>query len=629
MKGNTDNRENKLKRSLAISHNLDALLEHEERTRAPLSFMVSDTTASALSPQSVSPSEEHLVGLPPPPRHPRVKLPRRTCAVKDLILPEDTELQVPSTPVNPKPRSTFDQPRSSSISNPYINPAPTLAELHDMPSNLLVTTEPSMNAPDHNQFSELSSHRSDSRDRSPIIFTSPWSTVGEYSSQQSRQSTPRAPPLDRCNVDGNSEGRQRPSSVTDSDSISWRPLNFNAKRPSTSSSYTSTHKPANTTAKNESRISISSTVYPPSDNHSYLRSLYNDPVLPDRKSYPPSQSESNLDSALTDCPQLSPIQFCRTGSWPSISSVPLSDSSSKQDPISLRPIFYSTSMMPGTSRQLPLIPTASGASLPSTTNFLDSGERADLIRKTRKLARVFGKTPKTDTIPGQEPSLSMMSRYSSVLNDLDWPILRRRSSTPQSKLGFDGVSRHSVSLNPDDVSLMTASSQWSLPSFEQADHHAHVLISPVNDTVDSDIASVLPETDKITKPPAQSQSKTMFEEQVDEERRRKREKLAKLHRFLGSRVPINLVLGIEDDVEASLPPPHLSSTSPLDRGEGPQTTWLKRRRSSSVTLPSPHWSNDLERVKEELNEKEKYINVRRAVKMEKVFKYFNEFYPYS
>jgi hypothetical protein len=55
-------------------------------------------------------------------------------------------------------------------------------------------------------------------------------------------------------------------------------------------------------------------------------------------------------------------------------------------------------------RPLPPIPippilTANRAPLSPTTNFLDSGERADLIRKTRKLARVFGKTPGVDDLP--------------------------------------------------------------------------------------------------------------------------------------------------------------------------------------------------------------------------------------
>ena len=106
---------------------------------------------------------------------------------------------------------------------------------------------------------------------------------------------------------------------------------------------------------------------------------------------------------------------------------------------------------------------------------------------------------------------------------------------------------------------------------------------------------------------------TMFEEQADEDRRRKRERLSKLHRFLGSRVPINLVLGTDDDVEG---PP-----SPLHKSESSPTTWLKRKSSLAI-LSSSHRSNDLERVKEDLNEKEKHINVRRAIKMEKAFQSF-------
>jgi hypothetical protein len=496
-----------------------------------------------------------------------------------------------------------------------------------------------MNAPsqsrpyDHDQLSELSSHPSDSPDRSqsPIIFISPWSAVGEYSSQQLRSSAPCAPklsPYDTFDVDGKPEDQ---GSVTDSDST-WRPLSSHAERPSGSNTC-STHEPANTAAENEPRISISSTVYSPSDNHSYPYFLYNDPAISDGKSL--SQSEFNLYSTPT-CPQLSPIQFSRSGSWPSISSSPLSCPPSKQSlPITLRPVVYSTSIKPG-SRQLPPIPTTGDASLPPTTNFLDTGERAELVRKTRKLARVFGKPPGADVMPAQEPSLSMMSRYSSVLNDLDWPILRRR----QSKLELDEVRRHSVPISPVDMSLMTPGSQWSLsPSIEQAGHHAQVPIRSVNvnDTFDGgDTASVMLEADKITKPlpslPAQSQFGIMSEEEpADEDRRRKREKLSKLHRFLGSRIPINLVLSVDDDdIEASLPPPFLSPTSPSHRSESPQATWLKRRRSSSAILSSSHSSNDLERVKEELDEKEKHINVRRAVKMEKVFQStFNGFYPYS
>ena len=197
-----------------------------------------------------------------------------------------------------------------------------------------------------------------------------------------------------------------------------------------------------------------------------------------------------------------------------------------------------------------------------------------------------------------------MSRYSS---DSDW------SRSPVSR--FDEVRRRSSApVSPDDISFI--SSQRSQSSNDQAGHH-------VLDTFDGGVtASEILEADSITRPllgfPTQSELVSIFsEDEQAEERRRKREKLAKLHRFLGSRVPINLVLGT--DIEPTLPSPYVNPISPLYRSGDIQTTWLKRRKSISAIPSSPHWANDLERVKEELNEQEKLINVRRAVKMEKVY----------
>lgn len=599
-----------IKHALAISPNLDELLEHEDKTRAKAGLMSAVPVFEMISSRSVSPSdgcEEILVGLPPPPRHPRVKLPRPTTyAIKtSLILSERTELQARETSAKPAPTSRFVQSPlsgSSSISNPFINPAPTLAELHDIPSKLPVTRQPF-----NGQSSELSSHRSDSRDRtqSPNVFTSPWSAVDVNAPIQS-----------------SGDRRRQQNFVADSHSKPWRPLNSSnsqAKRPSTSPGYTtythisSTREPVNT-SKAESCISISTTVYPPSDKESYS---FHDPVHSSSgKSH--SQFQREVNSTSMDCPQISPIQFSRrlSDTWASFTSDP-----SRYSPLSpdlpTTPISYTTSTKP---RPLPPIPTASEeAPLPPTTNFLDSGERADLVRTTRKLARVFGKTPGADVILVQDPSLSL-SRYSS---GSDWS---QRPSALQAELELDEAGRHSAPLSPDDVSSVTSSSQGSLlsPSKDQAGHHAQAQIMSVNDTFDGgDTASVMLEADKITKPfpyiPSQSQLGTMLDEEQADERRRKREKLAKLHRFLGSRVPINLILGTEDNVEASLPSPFFSPISPLNRNDDRQTTWLKRRKSSSAILSSPHWSNDLERVKEELNDQEKLINVRRAVKMEKVY----------
>jgi hypothetical protein len=96
----------------------------------------------------------------------------------------------------------------------------------------------------------------------------------------------------------------------------------------------------------------------------------------------------------------------------------------------------------------------------------------------------------------------------------------------------------------------------------------------------------------------------------EETRRRRREKIAKLHRFLGSRVPTSLVLGLSDADDIL---PALDHTAGITRTGQPG-----RRRSSSAAEFKTNWFDPGDRVKEELDEREKAINVRRAVKMEKV-----------
>ena len=530
---------------------------------------------------------------------------------------------------------------------------PTLAELLvDIPAKERAASEPFINSIsqsrpyDPEQFLGLASGPSHSRDGSaaPVVFTSPWSPVddfgGEYSGQQSRPCVPHASlgPYSSCNVDApirdtGDHQRQSLESSADSDrNKSWRqPIYSRLKRPPASPNPFSSHEPVMvTTTENGPR-----TVYSPSPTRSHSHSLYNDPAFSLTESkqsldlqmeiYSVSQAEFNLDTTSMDCPQLSPIQFSNLSLSPASLKPPL--------PTTPKPIFYHNPIKPAILRQtLPSRTERSktgGAALPPTTNFLAAGERADLIRKTRKLARVFGQTPRADAVSAQETSLSALSRYSSMLNDLDWPILRRKRSTSQFESDpslLSGARRHSLPLCPDNMTNVKRTSQGYLFSSNgQPGHHAQTQIRSANragDTLDGDTTFVTPEADKITmshlSSSPQSHSEKMFdEEQADEERRRRRERLAKLHRFLGSRVPANLVLGT-DDVEASLPPLLPSSTSTSDGSKDPQKTWLKRRRSSSAVLPPLRWPNDLERVKEELDEKERLINVRRAVKMEKV-----------
>jgi hypothetical protein len=98
----------------------------------------------------------------------------------------------------------------------------------------------------------------------------------------------------------------------------------------------------------------------------------------------------------------------------------------------------------------------------------------------------------------------------------------------------------------------------------------------------------------------------------DGDRRRRREKIAKLHRFLGSRVPTSLVLGLSDADDA------LPARDPTVGDV--HTHCHGRRRSSSAAEFKSNWLGPGDRVKEELDEREKAINVRRAVKMEKVIR---------
>jgi hypothetical protein len=108
----------------------------------------------------------------------------------------------------------------------------------------------------------------------------------------------------------------------------------------------------------------------------------------------------------------------------------------------------------------------------------------------------------------------------------------------------------------------------------------------------------------------------LYRRTPEDDRRRRREKIAKLHRFLGSRVPTSLVLGFSasDDTLPTLDPPV----------DNVRTGRHNRRRSSSAAESSrSNWFGPDDRMKEELDEREKAINVRRAIKMEKVKDFIN------
>ncbi|KAH8099698.1 hypothetical protein BXZ70DRAFT_894283 [Cristinia sonorae] len=123
-------------------------------------------------------------------------------------------------------------------------------------------------------------------------------------------------------------------------------------------------------------------------------------------------------------------------------------------------------------------------------------------------------------------------------------------------------------------------------------------------------------------PSLQSQLTITSDDHDDDDRRRKREKVAKLHRFLGSRVPAELVLAQFDTrpAQAQLPSPQIrSAVDTMSKTLDSRKSLIRRRRSSSAAELRGAWVDDSDRLMEGLSEREKAINVRRAIKMEKMF----------
>ncbi|KAG1754800.1 uncharacterized protein EDB91DRAFT_1042239 [Suillus paluster] len=284
--------------------------------------------------------------------------------------------------------------------------------------------------------------------------------------------------------------------------------------------------------------------------------------------------------------------------------------------------------------------------LPPTTNTLDATERADLIRRNRKLVQLLGETPGTEmaTSEVEEPRLFKIlpqPAFSALLGSSKQKHHRHAMSVSVAVKtpGFKSEPSSSWQIldRPSSPSGRRFSAPFTPSSFTfyfddppespaTHDHHGphrhedpqHKLGSPTSfiDLSDEDVSHDVSDAASLEMPNTadgrrifhhSSSTPSMVEtltpeEQAEAERRRKRDKLAKLHRFLGSRVPTDLVIG--HIAGPSLPP----SSMPEDSRD----MWLYRRRSGS-SAPS------FERVKEELDDEEKALNVRRAQKMEKLF----------
>jgi hypothetical protein len=300
---------------------------------------------------------------------------------------------------------------------------------------------------------------------------------------------------------------------------------------------------------------------------------------------------------------------------------------STQDEPGLSPSISSHSGIPQIS--------ASGKSRPSTKS-RTAKERADLIKKQHKLARIFGQPPR-------QAALTQENRLSNRKTTQTHRYGHQRSASVSSQSpssirpNFDGaqylfanVRRHSTALSPEEFNFVerpTLAEDASLSGIPPGSPTSFMDLSDEEDVM-TDISSIISSPKKRRRRNAASislSSPSLLEmltpeEQAEEDRRRKREKLAKVHRFLGSRVPEDLVLGIgkllptpgaaESELTPSTPMPENDADSPRK--------WLRRRRSRSVTDIRDNWSDHQDRIKEDLDGREKAINVRRAHKMEKV-----------
>lgn len=289
------------------------------------------------------------------------------------------------------------------------------------------------------------------------------------------------------------------------------------------------------------------------------------------------------------------------------------------------------------------------------TTTLTATERAGLVKKARKITQLLGQTPGPDLTsfspadtPLQRsllpPDVRKGHRAIASISNPFHPSDRGVWPPPEETLYLNiNGRRHSTPLSPTNTSTMWGLDQADSPL--ESDQQSSIsrrssedrlsqssLISPAPsplsfiDLSEDDSAAETPKdiTDHRRQAPFSEEATiddaasllTLTSTQAhDEERRRKREKLVKLHRFLGSRVPTDLVLGLDPGQSPQWPPP----TSPEIEPEDTRKKFrMRRRRSSSYSGYTKPLTTQEDRMKSDLDIQEKALNVRRAAKMEKV-----------
>ncbi|KDQ14500.1 hypothetical protein BOTBODRAFT_44609 [Botryobasidium botryosum FD-172 SS1] len=222
---------------------------------------------------------------------------------------------------------------------------------------------------------------------------------------------------------------------------------------------------------------------------------------------------------------------------------------------------------------------------PPTTNVLSTSERNELLRKNRKLQQVLGETP----VPLPFVGGNDVSSYRLQLERL--PLSQRRHSytSPPPPLSWhDQTHSYPIAISPPTPNEMAQTivhgrrprplSSPASPAFFGSFDHPY---SPRNNIIDYDQPSTPPFTPMPNKGqevefPNAEQTNAMYTvpsphslssftstegssiamgyepEPTSPTHAQKRAKLAKIHRFLGSRVPPHLVLGLPQPLEEAL-----------------------------------------------------------------------------
>ncbi|KAJ7733564.1 hypothetical protein DFH07DRAFT_754809 [Mycena maculata] len=671
--------------SLVISPDLDALLEHDERTRR--------AWADHDSPGPVSPPPPIGQGLPPPPRRPRVGSPM---------------------PLSPLPRSPLiaqqQTPERVSVdSNPYINPAPLFIDEDPGPTPIsppprsssmgvgfsMGVSRPVMQPRQSDDTSP--SQASSQSSSSPVDSRFPTPPSRAFLPLRKKPSSPKEPASPKELTPKRSRGKlvkQRDSSG--SSVREWSRSQSQSSSPQQSSS---PHQPSSSPQMSEvpmarpreikrqlprprSSISVSSAMTA-SDHESFI-----DLFSPSNQDFSTDLADGPFVAASPSLSNFPPSSSNKPSKGkPPIPTTPKPDFSQRVSAsASLHP---SHSLRPHSSHSPrptgpPSVPTRAvpPGTMPATTNFLNPTERAQLVKKSRKLAQVFGQTPHAaefSTTSPDNPNLSSASLAGSSFLDVassskrtkgkghraaasmnilgqmpaqrplpPWPgpektIFMTANGRRHSTHGSPDAASSVISFAPersdsgegdDDArSFMDWNSNSNSQEYErrgqrEANSNADEQELHPDDSIS--VLSVPPPSSSLPQSPSSpSDTASMMtpEAQADAERRRRRDKLAKLHRFLGSRVPPSLVLGPGVAIDAALPPPAVTLDGTLTMSptsESPGKPWVRRRRSISEigvgkSGGETGWEDARDRVKEELGDKEKAIIVRRAQKMEKVF----------